>query len=92
MVHGREKTRDKQTHGEDAVEVGGLHEEIVLVALAALEKLLGVFLIQNRARVVHLTYMYTCVWMNTKESRERGKGEQGIVEIHGARKHDGKLS
>lgn len=42
------------THGKNAIEVGGFHEEIVLVRLAALKKLLGIFLVQNRARVVHL--------------------------------------
>lgn len=43
----------------DALEIRGLHEEGVLVALAALQKLLRVFLIEHRAGVVHLGRKHT---------------------------------
>lgn len=48
-----------QTHGMDALEIRGLHEERVLVALAALQKFLRVFLIENRTGVVHLEREHT---------------------------------
>lgn len=47
------------THGEDAVQVRRAHEEGVFVVTVALQKLLGVFLVQHRNRIVDLRSVNT---------------------------------